>query len=70
MTERKVHLGDGAYYDHDGYSVVLTTENGVSVTNEIFLELPCVRVLLKTLCRDYGTDAIRAMLPEGTVSDE
>ena len=39
MTEeRKQYLGDGAYVSFDGYAVVLTTEDGVSVTNRVVLE--------------------------------
>jgi hypothetical protein len=34
----KTYLGDGAYADFDGFSVVLTTENGVAVTNRIVIE--------------------------------
>lgn len=34
----KVYLGDGAYVDYDGYALVLTTENGIEVTNRIVLE--------------------------------
>ena len=38
MTAKKVYLGDGAYAEFDGYALVLTTENGISVTNTIVLE--------------------------------
>ena len=34
----KQYIGDGAYADFDGYSVVLTTENGISVQNTVVLE--------------------------------
>lgn len=34
----KTYLGDGAYVDFDGYALVLTTENGIAVTNRIVLE--------------------------------
>lgn len=34
----KTYLGDGVYADFDGYGIVLTTENGISVTNTIVLE--------------------------------
>ena len=37
-SETKRYLGDGAYVDFDGYGIMLTTENGISVTNEIYLE--------------------------------
>lgn len=38
MSAKKVYLGDGAYAEFDGYALVLTTENGISVTNTIVLE--------------------------------
>lgn len=34
----KEYLGDGAYVDFDGYSIVLTTEDGISTTNSVVLE--------------------------------
>ncbi len=34
----KVYLGDGAYVEWDGFALVLTTEDGISVQNRIILE--------------------------------
>lgn len=34
----KAYLGDGVYVEFDGYGLVLTTEDGISVTNCIVLE--------------------------------
>jgi hypothetical protein len=34
----KMYLGDGVYVEFDGYSLVLTTENGIETTNRIVLE--------------------------------
>ncbi len=34
----KKYLGDGAYVDHDGYALILTTSNGMRDTNRIALE--------------------------------
>lgn len=34
----KEYLGDGAYVDFDGYSIILTTEDGISTTNSVVLE--------------------------------
>ena len=34
----KTYLGDGVYVDFDGFAFVLTTENGIEVTNTIILE--------------------------------
>lgn len=45
MTEHKLYIGDGVYVDTDGYHIVLTTENGIEVTNTIYLE-PEVLALL------------------------
>jgi hypothetical protein len=34
----KTYLGDGVYASFDGYTINLTTENGISVTNSIYME--------------------------------
>ena len=34
----KTYLGDGVYAEFDGYHLVLTTENGIAVTNTVALE--------------------------------
>lgn len=34
----KEYLGDGAYVDYDGFSVILTTEDGISVQNRVVME--------------------------------
>lgn len=39
MPDKKEYLGDGVYADvRDDFQLVLTTENGVDVTNTIYLE--------------------------------
>lgn len=38
MTAYKDYLGDGVYADVDGDTIVLTTENGISVSNRIYLD--------------------------------
>lgn len=43
----KEYLGDGVYADYDGYYIVLTTENGVSVTNTIYAELSVYQALVR-----------------------
>jgi hypothetical protein len=45
-TGRKTYLGDGAYVEFDGWSLWLTTENGVNVTNRICLEPEVYRALI------------------------
>ncbi len=34
----KAYIGDGVYVEHDGFGLVLTTENGIETTNRIVLE--------------------------------
>jgi hypothetical protein len=34
----KEYLGDGVYVNYNGWAIVLTAEDGIRVTNEIFLE--------------------------------
>lgn len=41
----KVYLGDGVYAQWDGYQLILTTENGIEVTNIIVLEPEVLRAL-------------------------
>lgn len=36
--EMKAYLGDGVYVDFDRGQIVLTTEDGISTTNTIYLE--------------------------------
>jgi hypothetical protein len=43
----KVYLGDGVYVDNDGFNVILTTEDGVTVTNTIYLEPDVMQALLQ-----------------------
>jgi len=49
MTDTKVYLGDGAYAEYDGYGVVLTTSNGLEITNTIYLEPAPFAALLRIL---------------------
>lgn len=52
---RKRYIGDGVYAEFDGYSIVLTTENGISVTNRIVLE-PEVYEALTTYAADLRAE--------------
>ena len=47
----KQYLGDGAYADFDGWSVVLTTENGLTETNRIVMEPEVTTAFLRWLER-------------------
>ena len=38
MQIKKEYLGDGVYASYDGFYINLTTENGIEVTNKIYLE--------------------------------
>jgi hypothetical protein len=35
---KRTYLGDGVFADFDGYQIVLTAENGIEVTNRVYLE--------------------------------
>jgi len=37
-NQDKDYLGDGVYINHDNFHTILTTEDGVSVLNTIYLE--------------------------------
>lgn len=43
----KTYLGDGAYVEYQGYTFVLTTDNGLVTTNEIYLELGAMKKLIQ-----------------------
>lgn len=43
----KTYLGDGVYVAEDGEGIRLTTEDGISVTNTIFIEPEVYEALLK-----------------------
>ncbi len=45
-TYSKTYIGDGVYADWDGFQIILTTENGISVTNRIVLEPPLYKFLV------------------------
>lgn len=38
MSAPKVYLGDGAFAAFDGFSIILTTSDGLEDTNTIYLE--------------------------------
>lgn len=45
----KQYLGDAVYVTYDGYNTVLTTENGIRILNEIYLDPYVVEKLLRYL---------------------
>lgn len=48
MSEnQKVYLGDSVYASFNGFHIVLTTENGMGPSNEIFLEPQLIDLLIK-----------------------
>jgi hypothetical protein len=57
---KKVYLGDGAYVDCDGYAIVLTTENGIAVTNTIVLEPDVYRALVRYVAERAATTTAAA----------
>lgn len=48
----KHYLGDGVYAYYDGWHVILTTENGESITNTIYLEDEVLYNLLQYCARN------------------
>jgi len=57
----KSYLGDGAYVDFDGWAIVLTTEDGISVTNRVVLEPEVFRALEAYVARMRGNVAVDGM---------
>ena len=51
MPLMKEYIGDGVYVAFDGYSLVLTTENGLALTNTIVLEPPVYTALVEYVSR-------------------
>lgn len=47
MKPTKTYLGDGVYVDVEGAQIVLTTEDGISVTNTIYLEPHVYQALVR-----------------------
>jgi hypothetical protein len=51
MNKTKTYLGDAVYLELEGDCLVLTTENGISVTNRIVLEPEVYRALLEFVAK-------------------
>lgn len=60
----KTYLGDGVYLDQEPGRLVLTTEDGISVTNTIYLEEEVLAALVKRLGRLYGVAAVLAAMDD------
>lgn len=58
----KQYLGDAVYYKSDGYGVTLTTENGYTETNRIYLEPEVIGALLKALGGDFDRKKMHALI--------
>lgn len=41
------YLGDGAYAEYTGFSIVVFTTNGITRTNEVHLEAPHLKNLIE-----------------------
>lgn len=54
MIVQKTYLGDAVYAEYDGYQIRLTTSNGESETNEIFLEPKVYRALVRFVAKLVG----------------
>ena len=62
MKQSESYLGDGVYFRSDGHDVTLTTENGISVSNEIILEPKVCEKLIRSLGHVFGKDNILKVL--------
>ena len=47
----KQYIGDGVFVDFNGFEIILTTENGVEVTNRIILDFNIYKELLNYVIR-------------------
>lgn len=55
MTIIKEYLGDAVYVTYDGFHLILTTEDGIRATNEIYLEPSVLKNLqeyINTKCQN------------------
>lgn len=47
QQDAPTYLGDGLYVDYDGWQVRLFAHNGVSATNEVFLDPDVLEAFLR-----------------------
>lgn len=55
----KRYIGDAVYVDHDGFAVVITTENGIEATNTVYME-PSVLKQFEAYIEDVKQDIATA----------
>ncbi len=53
LMKMKQYLGDGVYAAWDGFAIVLTTEDGISAQNTIYLEPQVVEALQRYIKTIY-----------------
>lgn len=53
MPDNKTYLGDGAYAQFTGYSMIVYTDNGIHRENEVSLE-PSALVALNEFAKEHG----------------
>lgn len=58
----KTYLGDAVYFEDQGYTIKLTTNNGVRDTNTIYLDRAVLVQLLWELVRNRGREAVLKMI--------
>jgi hypothetical protein len=46
---QKVYLGDGLYMTHEGHQIKLSAEDGISVTNEVWMDPYVIQAFMKQL---------------------
>lgn len=68
MDKNKDYLGDGVYASDDGYHIILETSNGVSTTNQIYLESNVIQSLINFIARARNLE-ITAKRKPGCLGD-
>lgn len=58
----KVYIGDGAYAEYDGNGINLTAENGICVTNTVYLEPEVAAQLVRFMQKHFGEDNLARWL--------
>ena len=51
---QKIYIGDGIYADDQGYALMLTTENDITIQNRIVIELRELSTILLYVKRMWG----------------